>query len=432
MLGSPMYMSPEQARGLKSIDHRADIWSLGVVMHQLLTGRVPHQDIDGLGELIITICSEPPVLVNESAPWISQTIADVIAGALQLSTSERYQDATAFADALRECIEGEETIRGDMIVELTDEQKNAPPTEPEEPTASARAAAAAAAQGKFVAHDATVALEDVEAEMEKARAALESAVGSEMEDGPDTQTIPVKKPGAEDPNLAATMALPDDFEMPDIPDEPVQTSPAKGTEPQPDSTDRKRDEQVLAKHRQAQRAAIEAARLGPPSVSDSSGSSRMILAIVIGVLIGGGLLAAYYFKTRSSTSAPSGSPSRPTAPSPAPSETAAPSGEASTEAESQAPSAEASGEPAPSASAATTTSAEVKVFPAYAAVQIDNQRATVTDGHVVIEGEPGSKHQVRVSANGHSKVVTVSLTEKGPIPNIVRAPTPRPKASASP
>src|SRR6185312_15993017 len=68
ILGSPLFMAPEQARGARDADARSDIWSLGVVLFHLLTGRVPHDEIDGLGELLITICSEPPPRIRDVAP----------------------------------------------------------------------------------------------------------------------------------------------------------------------------------------------------------------------------------------------------------------------------------------------------------------------------------------------------------------------------
>ena len=117
MLGAPMYMSPEQARGLKTIDQRADIWSLGIVLYQLLSGRVPCQDIDGLGELIITICLEPPAAVVEVAPWVGGKLSEVVAGALQLSSDARYQSAHEMAEALEGCLEEADTkIIQSMVV----------------------------------------------------------------------------------------------------------------------------------------------------------------------------------------------------------------------------------------------------------------------------------------------------------------------------
>ena len=94
MLGSPLYMSPEQARGSKSIDHRADIWSLGIVFYQALTGKTPNQDIDALGELIIAICSEPPRPVQELAPWVPPEVAHILLTRRSASDpAERYQTA---------------------------------------------------------------------------------------------------------------------------------------------------------------------------------------------------------------------------------------------------------------------------------------------------------------------------------------------------
>ncbi len=93
VLGSPLYMSPEQARGAKAIDHRADLWSLGVVAYQLLTGRTPYQEIDALGELILAICSELPPSVQDFAPWVDPTLAEAVHKALALDAVERYQTA---------------------------------------------------------------------------------------------------------------------------------------------------------------------------------------------------------------------------------------------------------------------------------------------------------------------------------------------------
>jgi serine/threonine-protein kinase len=68
MLGSPVYMSPEQARGKKTIDHRTDLWSLGVVLYEALAGVTPHAGAETLGDLIFQICGEPPRPIQEPAP----------------------------------------------------------------------------------------------------------------------------------------------------------------------------------------------------------------------------------------------------------------------------------------------------------------------------------------------------------------------------
>src|SRR5690606_6797147 len=65
MLGTPLYMSPEQVTGPKNVDHRSDLWSLGVVLYEMLTGTTPHAGIETLGGLLVAICSKPARPLSE-------------------------------------------------------------------------------------------------------------------------------------------------------------------------------------------------------------------------------------------------------------------------------------------------------------------------------------------------------------------------------
>jgi serine/threonine-protein kinase len=67
LIGTPYYMSPEQAEGLKTIDHRTDIWSLGVMAYECLLGEVPfHRDT--LPALVLAICSGSPPIPSSRGP----------------------------------------------------------------------------------------------------------------------------------------------------------------------------------------------------------------------------------------------------------------------------------------------------------------------------------------------------------------------------
>lgn len=124
MLGSPLYMSPEQARGMKTIDHRADIWSLGVVLYELLCGRTPYHHIEALGELIIAICSEAPQPVQEFGPWIPPEAARIVHRALRAQPGDRFQTAQEMLDAIKACLPGGFDINEEMLVGLSEIERS--------------------------------------------------------------------------------------------------------------------------------------------------------------------------------------------------------------------------------------------------------------------------------------------------------------------
>ncbi|WP_433932507.1 protein kinase [Sorangium cellulosum] len=100
MLGTPRYMSPEQARGIKDIDHRTDIWALGIVLYHALAGRTPTQDVEAFGDLIAALVAELPTPVQEFAPWVAPEVAAVVDGALQYQPVARYPSASVMLDAI--------------------------------------------------------------------------------------------------------------------------------------------------------------------------------------------------------------------------------------------------------------------------------------------------------------------------------------------
>jgi serine/threonine protein kinase len=101
MLGTPLYMSPEQITGSKSLDHRTDVWSLGVVLFEALTGATPHHDVETMGGLMVAICSKAARPVNEVAPHVRRSIAAIVKRALEIDPANRYSNAEALLADLK-------------------------------------------------------------------------------------------------------------------------------------------------------------------------------------------------------------------------------------------------------------------------------------------------------------------------------------------
>lgn len=99
MLGSPLYMSPEQMRSSRDVDARADVWALGVVLYELLTKRWPFE-AESMPELCLKVVSEQPLPITAYRPDIPKTMIDVIACCLQKDPARRYANAAELASAL--------------------------------------------------------------------------------------------------------------------------------------------------------------------------------------------------------------------------------------------------------------------------------------------------------------------------------------------
>jgi serine/threonine-protein kinase len=105
ILGTPYYMSPEQAQGNKTVDHRSDLWSLGVIAFECLTGKRPFYS-DGLGDLVLQICIRDIPVPSESSSvpvgfdaWFARAVAR--------DTEARFQSARELTEALREVLGGD-------------------------------------------------------------------------------------------------------------------------------------------------------------------------------------------------------------------------------------------------------------------------------------------------------------------------------------
>ncbi|WP_052375271.1 serine/threonine-protein kinase [Chondromyces apiculatus] len=100
VFGTPAYMSPEQVRGQGAVDHRADLWALGCITYECLTGRTVWQTDQGVAMTFAQIANAPLPRPAEFRPDLPQSFTLWFDRALNRSIEKRYQTAKEFADEL--------------------------------------------------------------------------------------------------------------------------------------------------------------------------------------------------------------------------------------------------------------------------------------------------------------------------------------------
>lgn len=103
VLGTPTYMSPEQIAG-KKVDGRSDIFSLGIVLFELLTGQLPFT-ADNLSAVLFSIAHHPHPAIHTLRPNLPPMVQEIVDRALQKELPHRYRRAEEFADELRVCVQ---------------------------------------------------------------------------------------------------------------------------------------------------------------------------------------------------------------------------------------------------------------------------------------------------------------------------------------
>lgn len=107
-IGTPQYMSPEQAQGLPTVDHRSDIWSLGAVLYEVLSGTAPYEEMPTYEQTIIRIVTQRPKPLKDAAPWVTAPLATVIDQMLVHDPEQRI----ALGAALRAMLELRASLAG--------------------------------------------------------------------------------------------------------------------------------------------------------------------------------------------------------------------------------------------------------------------------------------------------------------------------------
>ncbi len=105
VLGTPYFMSPEQARGLRTVDYRTDLWALGVITFRCMVGVLPFSG-EAVGDLLVKICTAPIPVPSQVAPDLPPGFDAWFAKALDREPANRFASAQEMVEALADSIGG--------------------------------------------------------------------------------------------------------------------------------------------------------------------------------------------------------------------------------------------------------------------------------------------------------------------------------------
>jgi hypothetical protein len=131
-IGTPQYMSPEQAQGLPSVDARSDLYSLGALLYECITGRPPYEELSSYEQTILKILMEPPPRPSTLLPGIAPAMEQLI---MQLMAREPAARPTSLGAVRARLIEIHPVIEARRLVLGAAEVAVAAPVVPPPPTA---------------------------------------------------------------------------------------------------------------------------------------------------------------------------------------------------------------------------------------------------------------------------------------------------------